>query len=589
MSFIEHDKVYLPEIIGHLKDHCDVLPGMLLHWLFPSKGLVDGLRVLVDDKVCDYMSICVVDSGVVEIYVETVMADEANESGSKDDSDFEDELEDMSPVDDECDGGHDDSDDEVFEPVREILVIASTPEKKRYRKKEDEEVKQIRKDCNEFKKKLKDGELGNLDDVIYMGSASQANERALVQIDGEDTASPYENSSSADDDSYEENSDGQLVTKKSKYPIFNPNKPTVTLALGMKFDCKKDFKEAVIKLALENHRFIRFPKYEGCRTRAKCDWQTCPWVCLLSKNSRTDSWQIASLVDEHNCPPRKDNHLVTYKRIAMKYEKMITDNPSWSIQSMQSTVSKQMFANVSVSQCKRAKAYVMKKIYESTRGEYSKIFDYLLELLRSNPGSIVVVKLDTDQPAPVFKRIYICLAACKNGFLVGYRRVVGLDGCFFKGATNGELLCAIGRDANNQMYPIAWVVVEKETNDSWDWFCDCCSRTWELVKVMAGCSFQTSRKEPSSEHRNCARHIYANWKKRFSKKQWQKMFWWCAKALNMMLFNLAKAKLAQETVEGARAIVSIDPTHWSRAWFRFGSDCDSVVNNICEIFNKCIV
>lgn len=57
----------------------------------------------------------------------------------------------------------------------------------------------------------------------------------------------------------------------------------------------------------------------------------------------------------------------------------------------------------------------------------------------------------------------------------------------------------------------------------------------------------------------------------------------------MMLFNLAKAKLAQETVEGARAIVSIDPTHWSRAWFRFGSDCDSVVNNICETFNKCIV
>jgi hypothetical protein len=43
---------------------------------------------------------------------------------------------------------------------------------------------------------------------------------------------------------------------------------------------------------------------------------------------------------------------------------------------------------------------------------------------------------------------------------------MGLDGCFFKGATNGELLCAIGRDANNQMYPIAWVVVEKETNDT---------------------------------------------------------------------------------------------------------------------------
>ena len=40
----------------------------------------------------------------------------------------------------------------------------------------------------------------------------------------------------------------------------------------------------------------------------------------------------------------------------------------------------------------------------------------------------------------------------------------------FKGLTNGELLCALGRDANNQMYPIAWVVVERETKESWDFF-----------------------------------------------------------------------------------------------------------------------
>ncbi|XP_052163098.1 uncharacterized protein LOC127780194 [Oryza glaberrima] len=311
----------------------------------------------------------------------------------------------------------------------------------------------------------------------------------------------------------------------------------------MKFDGKKEFKEAVVQLALQNKRFIRFPKDEGYRTRAKCDWATCPWSFLLSRNSRTNSWQIASLVDEHNCPQRKDNNLVTYKRIAQKYEKMITDNPTWSIQSMRSTVSEQMFANASASQCKRAKAYVLKKIYESRRDEYSRIFDYQLELLRSNPGSTVVVKLDTDQPSPVFKRIYVCLAACKNGFLLGCRKVVGLDGCFFKGSNNGELLCAVGRDANNSMYPIAWAVVEKETNNSWDWFCDLLCKDlgvgegdgWGIVNAVQHWA-------PSAEHRNCARHIYANWKKKFNKKEWQKKFWRCAKAPNVMLFNLAKDK-----------------------------------------------
>ena len=74
----------------------------------------------------------------------------------------------------------------------------------------------------------------------------------------------------------------------------------------------------------------------------------------------------------------------------------------------------------------------------------------------------------------------MCLDALKKGFKAGCRRVVGLDGCFFKGATNDELLCAIGRDANGQMYPIAWAMVEKETNDSCDWFCDLFFRDVEV-------------------------------------------------------------------------------------------------------------
>ncbi|MBA0670279.1 hypothetical protein Goklo_023942, partial [Gossypium klotzschianum] len=33
-----------------------------------------------------------------------------------------------------------------------------------------------------------------------------------------------------------------------------------------------------------------------------------------------------------------------------------------------------------------------------------------------------------------------------------------------------EFLTAVRRDANNQMFPIAWVVVEVECTDSWAWF-----------------------------------------------------------------------------------------------------------------------
>ncbi|CAI9301626.1 unnamed protein product [Lactuca saligna] len=41
-----------------------------------------------------------------------------------------------------------------------------------------------------------------------------------------------------------------------------------------------------------------------------------------------------------------------------------------------------------------------------------------------------------------------------------------------KGICKGELLCAVGRDANNGIYLIAWAVVCVENKESWRWFLD---------------------------------------------------------------------------------------------------------------------
>jgi hypothetical protein len=48
--------------------------------------------------------------------------------------------------------------------------------------------------------------------------------------------------------------------------------------------------------------------------------------------------------------------------------------------------------------------------------------------------------------------------------------IIGLDGCFLNGPYKGQLLSAILRDDNNNMYPVAIAVVEAETKDSWIWF-----------------------------------------------------------------------------------------------------------------------
>ena len=54
-----------------------------------------------------------------------------------------------------------------------------------------------------------------------------------------------------------------------------------------------------------------------------------------------------------------------------------------------------------------------------------------------------------------------------DGWYNGYRNI---DGCFTKPFLGGMLLSAIGSDPNEQIFPIAWAVVEGENSESWEWF-----------------------------------------------------------------------------------------------------------------------
>ena len=342
-------------------------------------------------------------------------------------------------------------------------------------------------------------------------------------------------------------------------------------------------------------------KDEHDKVRAYCSWPGGKWVIYASRTTRHKWLQVSTFVDEHHCIPRRDNKLVTSVVIAKKYAALIKANPTWKLENLKQTVLKDMFAYVTIAQCKRAKKLVMEKYNDSTKEEYSLVFDYQLELLRTNPGSTVAIKLadDVKDDEHVFERFYMCFGAIKKGFLAGCRKVIGLDGCFFKGVCFGQLLVALVRDANNQMYPVAWAVVEKETYESWFWFVEKLNRDLKISNQGDGWVFISDQQKgligaiedilPKAEHRMCARHIYSNWKKKHNDKDLQKRFWRCAKAPNRSLFNYNRARLAQFTVEGAKDMMNTDPIHWSRAYMKLGSYCDSVDNNMCESFNNWIM
>jgi hypothetical protein len=285
----------------------------------------------------------------------------------------------------------------------------------------------------------------------------------------EDEAELYADSS--DEYSYEDNSEGETGRWKSQQNKYDSKAAVPIFTLGMAFRCSRRLKKVVVKYGLRTHRHILFPKDEKNRVRAICSWLGCKWLIYGSKISRSEWLKVVTFVDDHCYPPMRDNKLVTSIRIAKRYFHESKDNLTWKVELIKKAVLKDMLADVSIAKCKRAKALVLKAALDSMEGEYPKVYDYKLELDRSNPGSSVVVCLNPEiKDQHVYEKFYVCFDACKKGFLAGCRRVIGLDGCWFKGATNGQLLCAIGRDANNQMYLVAWAAVGREDYDSWYWF-----------------------------------------------------------------------------------------------------------------------
>ncbi|KAK8636635.1 hypothetical protein V6N13_124377 [Hibiscus sabdariffa] len=57
--------------------------------------------------------------------------------------------------------------------------------------------------------------------------------------------------------------------------------------------------------------------------------------------------------------------------------------------------------------------------------------------------------------------------AMKDGFKAGCRPIICFDKCHLKGHYGGQLLVAVGIDAGDCLYPIAFAIVEAKTESSW--------------------------------------------------------------------------------------------------------------------------
>ncbi|XP_059435360.1 uncharacterized protein LOC132168246 [Corylus avellana] len=258
---------------------------------------------------------------------------------------------------------------------------------------------------------------------------------------------------------------------------------------------------------------------------------------------------------------------------------------------------------VDVNNCQlyRARRIAKKMFQGKVKLQYNKLWDYCETIRQANRGSCVMMKVDRplpDHPA-CFQRLYFSLAAMKKGFRAGCRPIIELNRCFLKGTYKGQLLSAISTDDNNNMYPVALVVVEAKTKDSWIWFLE--TLVSDLGTPPAqGWTFISDRQKglqpafdvvlPRGDHRFCVRHLYANYRDAGHRGLALKdKLWAAAAAYTEAEFHKEIDELKHISEDAYNYLSNVDPSLWSRAWFNIFPRCDLLVNNLCECFNAYIL
>ncbi|XP_023751778.2 uncharacterized protein LOC111900139 [Lactuca sativa] len=320
----------------------------------------------------------------------------------------------------------------------------------------------------------------------------------------------------------------------------------VTFQVGQKYKSKKEIKDKVNKLAIETRRNLGFKKNDKTRLRVVCKGNVpnvnasgvgkgnklnCSWSMQTSRSKDSDYWYVKTLLDKHTCVQTRKLRACTAKYISAEILDMVESNPTVPLRSIQDQVQKRLQVGVSIHKVQRAKATATKQVSGDYTKQYEVLRDYLMELQTTNVGTTVKLEVvnepNSARETRQFKRVYICLGALKKGFKAGLRDILGLDGAFMKGPFPGQVLTAVGLDSNNDIYPLAYAIVETENMSSWKWFLECLGDDLELYS-NSNFTFMSDRQKgllpaiaqlyPQAEHRFCLRHIYENMRKNGKQK-----------------------------------------------------------------------
>ncbi|XP_073121555.1 uncharacterized protein [Henckelia pumila] len=285
--------------------------------------------------------------------------------------------------------------------------------------------------------------------------------------------------------------------------------------------------------------------------------------------------------------------------IANVVKEKLRGEPSYRPCTMQQDLQREFGVELEYRKVWKGKELAMHDIHGTDEGCYDRLRWYCSAVKKTNLGCIV--ECEIDPLTKKFRRLFICFHACVVGFVSGCRPLIFLDGTHIKNKYKGCILVAVSKDANDDLFTIAYAVVDAENDVNCDWFC------YHLRSVLLShqCipfdefTFFSDRNPsiikavnqlfPGSGHAYCLRHLVDNFVKqvlrsypRHNKKHWSSMFKKAVYALSFQEYEQHINNIFESMPLARGFILNSDPQSWANALF-VGKRWGVIHNNIVRV------
>ncbi|XP_019098324.1 PREDICTED: uncharacterized protein LOC109131609, partial [Camelina sativa] len=239
----------------------------------------------------------------------------------------------------------------------------------------------------------------------------------------------------------------------------------------------KNKEDCTIKMAIHAIRrkfhFVT-SKSSTMKVLAVCVSHTCPCRVFAHKMDDSDRLEIRSITLQHTCSvdARGDFHKQATTTVIGSLMKTryagVGRGPRPN--ERRHILCQEFSLNVSYWKAWRAREIVMDNAMGSAIGSFALVQPYIKLLLQTNPNSKVALETKLDSNGvDRFKYLFLSLHASIQGYAY-MRKVIIIDGMHLRGIYGGCLIAASAQDANFQVFPLAFAIVNSENDDAWTWF-----------------------------------------------------------------------------------------------------------------------